>query len=209
MSLPGLDYADSALGMLENLIGLLAPLKTAAVPNPRAAASELGVVCKKLLDANESVTRWINKFRDFDLSKPTAISDFAAIAGDYRALRTGSGYQSLKFDCHEIDVIYRQHLGGKLRSLFFGNRLIEAQAIFEQLSAADGSFVGYIHEVIFEYLNDICDSMESALDSGDLEAADKARLEFKVQTRTIYKKLEEIGVSLADLVLLFKKMALQ
>src|SRR5262245_5100551 len=92
---------DIGLGVVEKLINLLKPLIGFAIPDFRECARGFEAICKKLLDANENVARWINKFRDFDVTHPNVVEEFRKLAADYRSLKTGQRYQELKFDCGE------------------------------------------------------------------------------------------------------------
>lgn len=202
-----LEQADIGLGGIEKLIKLLKPLIGTAVPDFRTAARDLQKICNKLLDANEHLTVWINRFRDFDLDQPDTKSKFNQLAGEYRALKIGRRYQELKFDCRDIETIYKSHISGRLKEIFGGDKSNEAQAIFEELSSADAALVHFVHEVIFESLDDVCGAMENAIERGDIETAKNTRLQFKVRSGTMFMRLQVIGTELSELVLDFKQIA--
>src|SRR5262245_27767307 len=100
-----LSGVDTGLGAVEKLINLLKPLIGFAIPDFRECSRGFEAICNKLLDANENVARWINRFRDFDATHPNVVEEFRKLAADYRSLKTGRGYQELKFDCREIETI--------------------------------------------------------------------------------------------------------
>jgi|CXWL01.1.fsa_nt_gi hypothetical protein len=201
------DQADTGLGAVEKLIKLLKPLIGIAIPDFHAASHGFETVCKKLLDANENLTRWITRFRDFDFTQPEAGKKLLELAGEYRALKTGRRYQELKFDCGEIEMIFFTQIRGKLKDIFAGDKLNEAQAIFEQLSVADAGLVNFVHTVIFENLDTICEASEAAVNKGDFDAAEEARLQFKVRSGVMFRRLEVIASELSELVLDFKRLA--
>jgi hypothetical protein len=211
MTIAGIPYVsdiEKGLGATEKLIGLLRQLVGVVIPAYSEAASGLEQVCKKLLDANESTVRWINSFRDFDFTSPNAIEKFRTLAGEYRALKTGRRYQELKFDCGEIETIYRSNLRGKLRNLFGGSRLKEAEQVFDKLSKADASLVQFVHTEVFGQLDSICKAAEAAIEKHDFQAAETARLQFKVRSDSLTRRLQEIGDGLAELVLEFRKVTM-
>jgi hypothetical protein len=96
---------------------------------------------------------------------------------------------------------------GRLKDIFAGQKLSDAQEIFEELSNADASLVEFVHTVIFDSLNRVCETTEAAIAERDLERAEAARLQFKVESGPMIKRLEDIGSELADLVLQFKRLA--
>jgi hypothetical protein len=63
--------------------------------------------------------------------------------------------------------------------------------------------------VIFERLDSICDDLETSINTGDFEAAEVARLGFKIHSNDLLARLQTIGTELADLVLEFKRLASQ
>lgn len=204
-----LSETATGLGAVEKLIDLLKPLIGFAIPDFRACARGFEAICKKLLDANENVARWINRFRDFDVTHPNVVEEFRQLAADYRSLKTGRRYQELKFDCREIATIYDNQVEGKLREIFAGSKLEEARELFKQLGNADAALVQFVHMVIFERLDAICHDLETAIDTGDFEAAEVARLGFKIHANDLLARLQTIGTELADLVLEFKRLASQ
>jgi hypothetical protein len=201
------DQADVGLGAVERLVKLLKPVVGVAIPDFRAAARGFESICKRLLDANENLTRWISRFRDFDFTQPKAHKKFIRLAGEYRALKTGRRYEELKFDCGEIESIFLSEVRGKLKDVFGGKKLIEAQAVFDRLTHADAELVLFVHSVIFESLDKVCDRVERSLENDDLDKAEAARLRFKVDSGPMMRRLEEAGSDLADLVLQFKRIA--
>jgi hypothetical protein len=203
---PSADEINKGLVATEKLIGMLRPLKELVIPAYSDTASSFEQICKRLLDANESVVRWINAFRDFDTSDPALVEKFRSLAAEYRVLKTGHGSQDLKFHCSEIETIYNNNIRGKLRSLFGGSKLKEAEGVFNELCQADALLVGFVHEQLFGQLDMVCTAMEQAIDKNDLRVAENARLEYKVRSESLVRRLQEIGNGLADLVVEFRKV---
>ncbi|TDF95015.1 hypothetical protein E1N52_43570 [Paraburkholderia guartelaensis] len=52
-------------------------------------------------------------------------------------MKTGREYQKLRFGCGKIGEVYHTHVRGKLKDLFGGTKLGEAEKIFDQLATAD------------------------------------------------------------------------
>lgn len=195
-----LDTSEKLVQLLRGLAGVVRPEYLEAVP-------DLQEVCKKLLDANESLVRWISSFRDFDIKAPEATERFKKLAANYKALKTGKRYKELKFDCGEIQMIYQLRLHGKLRDIFSGEKLQKAERVFEKLSTADAELVRFVHMDIFGQLDSIRARMEAALNNHDSAAAETARLEFKVSSDPLIRRLQNIGDRLADLILEYQNIA--
>lgn len=202
-----LSNVETGLNSIEKLIPILRSIIGVVIPDFHACASGFEEICKKLLDANENLVRWINNFRDFDLTAPDAVEEFRRLTGNYRELKTGKQYQVLKFDCSEIETIYHFKIAGRLGNIFAGKKLEETKKVFERLTQADAELVSFIHNEIFEQLDSVCNSMEIAIDQGNLDAAEIARLQFKLTSNDMMKRLQEIGSGLTELVLDFRKVS--
>jgi len=199
--------ADIGLGAVEKVVKLLKPLLGMAIPDFKEAARGFEEICKRLLDANESLARWITKFRDFDFTEPEADRKFLELAGEYEALKSGRRYQELKFDCGKIAEVYYGQVRGKIKDLFSGKKLGEAEEIFSQLTTADADLVRFVHMVVFESLDRICQQTKLSVEKGDFAGAEMERLHFKVESADFYGRIQDIGTQLADLVLKFQRLA--
>ncbi|RDC65052.1 hypothetical protein [Adhaeribacter pallidiroseus] len=199
---------EPGLKATETLISLLCKLFDVIIPDFKGCADDLQEVCNKILEANKNVVKWINKFRDFDLSDSKYKNKFSNLVGEYRELKTGKGYQTLKFDCRQIERIYNERIGrNKLKELFSEDKLELAALAFEELSAADAVLVEFVHKEVFESLDEVCTSMETAINEGNLKAANIAQMKFKVISFPVYSRLQEIGNGLSDLVIKFHDLA--
>jgi len=66
-----------------SLIGLLKPIVSLVMRNYHVAAKGFQRICEALLEANASLTGWINDFRDFDVNHPDSKARFAQLAKRY------------------------------------------------------------------------------------------------------------------------------
>lgn len=201
------DQADKALGAMEKLTRLLSPIVRLAIPDYQLCARDLEDICKRLLDGNENVVRWMNRFRNFDFSQPNADFHFRKLADEYREVKAGRRYQELKFDCREIETIYHSNVSGRIRELFGRARYEEAASIVDSICVADASMVQFVHSGIFESLDQACREIEQALDKSSIDAAEVARLKYKVNSNDLYERILHLGNELTENVLKFKNLA--
>jgi len=64
---------------------------------------------------------------------------------------------------------------------------------FDKLSHADAELAQFVYSVIFESLDRVCGAAEVAVVGGDLESAELARLQFKVESSAMVRRLEHMG----------------
>jgi len=198
-----------------SLIGLLKPIVSLVMRNYHVAAKGFQRICEALLEANASLTGWINDFRDFDVNHPDSKARFAQLAKRYDQLKTGKGYQTLKFSCSDIGYVYNVEIRGKLqdrlddrfKALFAGDKLTQAEKVFAELTQADGAMVEFIHNTVFNALDGVCTPMRAALARGDREAAQIAQAAFILRSEEFVKQLQAHGDALSDLVRQFSGLA--
>lgn len=197
------------------LIGLLKPIASLVMRDYRAAAKGFQRICEALLDANANLSRWINDFRDFDVRRPDSKDMFAQLAKRYDELKTGAGYQALKFRCNDIGNVYYSEIRGKLqdqtndrfKALFAGDKLAQAEQVFADLTHADGDMVAFIHETVFKALDEVCTPMRTALALDDRAAAQVAQTAFIIRSETFVNQLQVHGDALSELVREFSGLA--
>ena len=102
----GLQTIDQFIKIAHDVV----KLPSLVMADFKGCASDFVEICKKLLEGNENVVRWFNKFLYFDFTKPNAIKKFTKLKAQYEELKTGYGYQKLKFDCGEIQHIYYRRI---------------------------------------------------------------------------------------------------
>ncbi|CAN7762587.1 MULTISPECIES: hypothetical protein [unclassified Variovorax] len=213
---------DSALSMTKDgfeavgsLVGLLRPIARLVMRDYREAAQGFRRICEALLEANGNLSRWINEFRNFDVSQDGARVKFADLVARYEELKTGKGYQTLKFRCSDIGFVYDTEIRGKLQDqlgdrfakLFPGDKLAQADAIFTKLTQADGELVEFIHKTVFTALDEVCYPMQRALVREDLKTALAEQASFVGRSENFARRLQEMGASLSDLVREFSGLA--
>ena len=206
-----LTAAKDGFEAIGSLIGLLKPIVSLVMRDYRAAAKGFQRICEALLDANANLSGWINDFRDFDVNHPDSKETFAQLAKRYDQLKTGKGYQTLKFRCGDIGHVYNIEIRGKLqdryKALFAGDKLAQAEQVFAELTHADGAMVTFIHTTVFKALDDVCTPMRMALARGDRSAAQAAQAAFILRSESFVKQLQAHGDALADLVGEFSGLA--
>lgn len=186
----------------------VAKLPPLVMADSRGCANDFVEICQKLLQGNENVVRWFNKFLYFDFTASNAVKQFTGLKIEYEVLKTGFGYQQLKFDCGEIQNIYQKRISSKLTEWFQGKKLAEAKKVFDELTKADASMVKFVFEEVFGKLSDFANKAERYVsDKKDLRKAEKLRLEFKVKTKDLVPRLQNFSNELSELVLDFSKKA--
>jgi hypothetical protein len=186
----------------------IAKLPALLMADSKGCAADFVEICKALLDGNENVVRWFHKFLYFDFTEPDARKKFIALKTDYEALKTGSGYQKLKFDCSRIRGIYHTRISSKLGVWFQKKKLSQAQQVFEQLTHADAQMVRFVFTDVFGRLSDFANRAEKcAIEKQDLSEAETLRLDFKVKTKDLVPRLQMFSDELAELVLSFSEKA--
>lgn len=197
----GMDTIDSFIKISKEIAKLPKLFKA----DYQGCASDFADICRKILDGNENVVRWFNKFLYFDFTTLDAQKRFFDLKSEYEVLKTGSGYQDLKFNCGEIQYIYHNRISSKI--WFKGEKLKETQDIFEKLTNADGSMVGFVFNEVFGKLSEFADEAEKFVDNKRFDEAEEARLKFKVKSRGIIQRLQQFSGELSALVLDFTEKA--
>ena len=199
------------LELIEQFISLgreLAKLPALVLPQYQPAAADLFEICQKILTANENSARWLNHFRYFDFRHPEARSNFLAAVKEYRSLRAGPGFQQLKFSCGDIRQVYYRNISSKLGGWFSNpHKLEEAEGIFAKLTDSDLEMVAFLEEHILGKLDNHLQLIDSKIDSGFIDEAEKLRLELKTDTAEVVQFIEKFGDALSELVLEFATIA--
>lgn len=199
------------LDLIEQFISLgkeLAKLPALVLPQYQPAAADLFEICKKILTANENSARWLHRFRYFDFKHSDARSNFLSAVQEYRSLRSGPQFQQLKFSCGDISQVYYRNISSKLGGWFSNSQKFEeAEGIFTKLTDADMEMVDFLQEHILAKLDNYLGQIETQIDSGNVEEAEKLRLELKAETGEVVQFLERFGDALSELVLDFSKIA--
>jgi hypothetical protein len=186
----------------------VAKLPSLVKADSKGCAGDFVEICEALLQGNENVVRWFNKFLYFDFSDPSAVKEFTKLKSEYEELKTGFGYQKLKFDCGKIHQIYDKRISSKLGKWFQKKKLAEAERVFNNLTYADASMVEFVFQEVFGQLSDFANKAgKYVIDKGDLRKAEKLRLEFKIKTKDIVPTLQNFSNDLSGLVLEFSKKA--
>lgn len=199
------------LDLIEQFISLgkeLAKLPALVLPQYQPAAADLFEICKKILAANENSARWLHRFRYFDFKHSDARSNFLLAVQEYRTLRSGSEFQQLKFSCSDISQVYYRNISSKLGGWFSNSQKFEeAEGVFTKLTDADMEMVDFLQEHILTKLDNYLGMIETQIDSGYVEEAEKLRLELKADTGEVVQFLERFSNALSELVLDFSKIA--
>jgi hypothetical protein len=199
------------LELIEQFISIgkeLAKLPALILPQYQPAAADLFEICKKILTANENMAKWLHRFRYFDFKHPDARSNFLAAVQEYRSLRAGPQVQQLKFSCGDISQVYYRNISSKLGGWFSSPyKLKEAEDVFVKLTDSDLEMVDFLQEHILKKLNNYLDQVEPVIDVGNMENAEKLRLELKLDTGEVVQYLEKFSDGLSELVLNFSKIA--
>lgn len=186
----------------------LAAFPALVLPQYQDSASDLYEISKKLLTANENLSRWLHRFLYFDFRHADARSRFLTAVQEYRIMKSGPEFQQLKFSCGDIGAVYYRNIQSKLGAWFSDQRkLEEAQGVFEKLTDADRDMVAFTYDFVVGKLDGFIDEAEQHVDLGNVDAAEEARLKFKVETREVVERLDKFGGELADLVVLFAGIA--
>ena len=206
--MPGIK---TAVDIIEKFIGLgkeLAKLPAMVLPQYQSCAVDFYRICKRILQSNENVSRWFHRFSYFDFQAANARTEFLKALQEYKTMKTGPEFQQLKFSCHDIQGIYQQNIQGKIASWFSDqSRLEEAEGIFERLTDADASMVTFVADEYVGRLDRYVDKIEQAVDAGDLNDAERQRLDFKRDSKEMVQLLERFGGDLSELVMDFASVA--
>lgn len=201
-----------ALDTVDRFIGVgreLANQKILSTPKYSGALEHLIEVIQILLTANENMARWLNKFTQFDFRASDARERFLSLVAEYRTAKSGTELRQMKWPCGEIRYIYDTQIRPGMTDMFVQTEVTpeELDAAFTGLGDADDDMVAFIYETVVGGIDDFLETAEPAVDAGDFDAAEQARLEFKVRARHLSERLERLGGGLADLVLDYARLA--
>jgi hypothetical protein len=182
----------------------VAELPRLVMADSKGCAKDFVEICERILQGNENVVRWFHKFLYFDFNEQDSTKKFVALKKEYEELKTGFGYQKLKFDCSEIQTIYDRRISSKLGEWFQRNKLKEAKGVFDNLTSADATMVKFVFVEIFERLSEFANKAEKLfIDRKSPEKAEKLRLEFKVKSKDLVPRLQNFSTELSELILTF------
>jgi hypothetical protein len=198
--------AVRALDSVDRFIAVgreLADQQALSKPKYSGALEHLIEVIQILLNANENMARWLNNFTQFDFRARDSRRRFLRLVARYREAKSGSDLRRMKWPCHEIRTIYENEIQPSMSEMFVQTETIpeELDAAFQGLGEADDDMVAFIYETVVGGIDMFLATAEPAVDHGDLDAAEHARLEFKVHARQLSERLERLGGGLTDLLL--------
>jgi hypothetical protein len=190
----------------------LARQQILARPTYSVALDHLIEVIQILLDANENMARWLNRFTQFDFRAHGARQRFLELVAEYRTAKSGPELRQMKWPCGDIRQIYDTQIRPNITDFFVQTDASKAQldrldAAFIGLGDADEDMVAFIYDTVVGGIDEFLTDAEPAVDRDDLDAAEEARLQFKVRARELSEHLERLGGGLADLVLDFARLA--
>lgn len=202
---PALDSIDRFI----RVGGEIAAVPLLAMPPYRAAADGLYEIARRLLDANENMARWLNRFLWFDFRDPNARSRFLELVQDYRTTKAGPGFRDMKFSCGDIWVIYQRDIADQIAGIFPFDPAAgeDARQAFSDLGSADADMVAFIYDAVVTAIDEFVRDAEQHVDRADLNAAETRRLEFKVASAQLSERLERLAGGLSDLVLRYARLA--
>jgi hypothetical protein len=200
-----------ALGAIDNFIKIatqLTKLPKLAMPQYRDCAVDLSEIAQKLLSANENLSSWLYRFLYFDYKQQEARTRALQAIQEYRSMKVGPGYRQLKFSCHDLGLIYRRHISGKLVDWFTSKqKLEEAERIFTELNKSDGRMLDFLDDEVIGKLDQHVDGLEQLVDRGKLDEAEANRLAFKATMAPLSQHLERFSGELSGLVIEFAQIA--
>lgn len=187
----------------------LAKQETLATSKYANALERLIEVIQMLLTANENMARWLNRFTQFDFRRKASRKRFLRLAAKYRTAKSGTELRQMKWPCGDIRHLYDTEIRPDMTDMFVQAEKIpeELDDAFAGLGDADEDMVAFIYDTVVGGIDDFLKRAEPAVDAGDFDAAEKARLEFKVHAQELSERLERLGGGLADLVLDYSRLA--
>jgi hypothetical protein len=200
-----LDSVDRFIAVGRELAGQ----QSLSKPQYSGAVEQLIEVIQILLSANENMARWLNRFTQFDFRAPKSRQKFLRLVARYRKAKSGPDLRRMKWPCHEIRTIYENDIQPSMSEMFVQTEAIpeELDAAFQGLGNADDDMVAFIYETVVGGIDGFLATAEPAVDHGDLDAAEHARLEFKAQARQLSERLERLGGGLTELLLGYARLA--
>jgi len=201
----------TALEIIDKFIGIgkqLAKLPALVLPQYQVAAQDLYTICQKLLSANENLSRWLHRFLYFDFRGSDARQKFLTAIQEYKSMKSGVGFQQLKFSCRDISGIYYRDISSKLGGWFSNQQKLEETAgIFAALIDTDNEMTAFVYDHVVTKLDDFVTKAEQHVNAAAFDAAEEARLQFKADSREVTERLEKFSGELADLVITFAQIA--
>ena len=178
-------------------------------PRYTHAAQGLADVVRLLLDANENMARWLNQFTYFDLRAENARTRFLDLAAEYNTAKAGPRLREMKWPCGDIRRIYKQHIRPSMSDLLVQTESVSVRLdkAFSELGTADDDMVAFIYDTVVGGIDRFLREAEPAVDAGDIDTAERARLEFKVRARQLSERLERLSGGLAELRLQYSSLA--
>lgn len=166
-------------------------------------------VIQMLLVANENMVRWLNKFTQFDFRAKASRKRFLGHVAKFKTAKSGPELRQMKWPCGDIRHIYDTEIRPDMADMFVQVEATpeELDAAFAGLSDADEDMVAFIYDAVVGGIEDFLKLAEPAVDAGDFDAAEQARLEFKVHAQQLSERLERLGGGLADLLLDYSRLA--
>lgn len=204
-----------ALDRVDRFVGVgreLARQQILSRPTYSIALEHLVEVIQILLDANENMARWLNRFTQFYFRADDAQQRFLELAAEYRTAKSGPELRQMKWPCGDIRQIYDTRIRPDITDSFVQTdapreQIDRLDAAFAGLGDADADMVAFIYDTVVGGIDEFLEGAEPAVDRGDLDAAEEARLQFKVRAGELSERLERLGGGLADLVLDFARLA--
>lgn len=202
----------SALDSVDRFIGVgeeLANQQVLSKPKYAGAVENLVEVIQILLTSNENMARWLNRFTQFNFRADDARKQFLTLVGEYNTAKTGPELRQMKWPCGEIRHIYDDHIRPDMTDMFVQSEVPPERldAAFKGLGYADDDMVAFIYETVVGGIDGFLKTAEPAVDANKLDAAEQARLEFKVSARQLSERLERLGGGLSDLLLRYARIA--
>jgi len=188
----------------------LANLKELATPRYRACARDLYEISQRLLEANENLSKWINRFSYFDFNSKNARAEFLQATKEYRTMKNGPAFQQLRFHCHDIEAIYVQHIKSGIRDWFTTkNKRYRVASVFKKLSQHDAKMVDYVMGELLGLLEKTLKELESIVDRSKpkMHKAEKVRLKFKARLSEVTPRLEKFNSEIAKFVIEYARIA--
>lgn len=204
-----MSFSDG-LRSISEFIGIakeISKIPRMVLPDYQRCSEDLYKICQKILTPNDNIVECFNQFLYFNFSSQNAQSDFNQRILDYKNSKSNN-LRQFKFSCSDISTIYFRNIEKKIGN-FFSNKskLEDAKAIFEKLTNADVAMLDMLDNNVLAKLDKYIDDVEPSVSNGDLDSAEKKRLEFKQECKDILKELENFSNELSDLTITFAKLA--
>jgi hypothetical protein len=198
-----LDGIDRFIAVAEDIATMSLFGKRKSEPVARAIYN----IARKLLETNENMSRWLNRFLYFDFGTPDARSRFLELVQHYRTARAGPEFQEMKYSCSDIYLIYRRHIAGQIPNLVPEDKVEETKFAFLSLGVSDQDMVEVIANSLIGGIDGFVQGSESDVDRSDLNSAERRRLEFKAASAGFTARIEGFATQLSGIVLTYARLA--